>query len=46
MDCGTSYSETLGEAVSEGLVSKSDVERALVRLYGSLVRYVVYFAVA
>ncbi|KAI0319841.1 beta-xylosidase [Amylostereum chailletii] len=38
VDCGTTYSETLQDAINQNLVSEDDVKQSLTRLYGSLVR--------
>lgn len=39
VDCGDSFSTSLVQAVNESLVTEADIQKALVRLYGSLVRY-------
>lgn len=38
VDCGDSFSTSLVQAVNESLVTEADIQKALVRLYGSLVR--------
>lgn len=37
IDCGTSYQWYLDEAAGDALVARSEIERGVVRLYGSLV---------
>lgn len=43
VDCGTTYSTTLVEAVNQKLVTEDQIKKSLVRLYSSLVRYARYF---
>ncbi|KIK68708.1 glycoside hydrolase family 3 protein [Collybiopsis luxurians FD-317 M1] len=38
IDCGTTYSDNFGAALNQSLIQESDIVRALVRRYGSLVR--------
>lgn len=38
VDCGTTYSQTLVDAVNQKLVTEDDVKTSMVRLYSSLVR--------
>ncbi|KAG6901879.1 hypothetical protein C0995_007003 [Termitomyces sp. Mi166 len=38
VDCGNTYAEHLPEALSQSLITRTDLERALVRQYTSLVR--------
>ncbi|THV04770.1 beta-xylosidase [Dendrothele bispora CBS 962.96] len=38
VDCGTSYADSLGDALDQGLVTEDDISKSLVRLYASLVR--------
>ncbi|KAF9569465.1 glycoside hydrolase family 3 protein [Agrocybe pediades] len=38
VDCGTAYSDHLGDAFNQSLIARPDLEKALVRLYSSLVR--------
>ncbi|KAA1475144.1 glycoside hydrolase family 3 protein [Dentipellis sp. KUC8613] len=38
IDCGTSYSESLGAAVNQSLVTQADLQQALYRQFNSLVR--------
>ncbi|CAA7259501.1 unnamed protein product [Cyclocybe aegerita] len=37
-DCGNTYAQYLPQAYAQGLVSRDDLERAMVRLFSSLVR--------
>ena len=38
LDCGTFYQSNLGTALSQGLIEDADLDRALTRLYGSLIK--------
>ena len=38
VDCGTTYSQTLVDAVNQTLVTEDDIKNSLVRLFSSLVR--------
>ncbi|TFY73600.1 hypothetical protein EWM64_g10412 [Hericium alpestre] len=38
IDCGTTYSTSLGDAIDQNLVTKADLKQALYRQYASLVR--------
>jgi len=38
VDCGTAYSDHLPAAFNQSLIARPDLEKALVRLYSSLVR--------
>jgi beta-D-xylosidase 4 len=40
VDCGTAYSLHLPDAFNQSLITRDDLERALVRQYTSLVRFV------
>ncbi|EKM50841.1 glycoside hydrolase family 3 protein [Phanerochaete carnosa HHB-10118-sp] len=38
VDCGTTYSQTLVDAVDQNLVTEDDIKNSMIRLYRSLVR--------
>lgn len=38
LDCGTFYLSNLGAALNQGLIEDADLDRALTRLYGSLIK--------
>ncbi|KKK14083.1 hypothetical protein P175DRAFT_0470895 [Aspergillus ochraceoroseus IBT 24754] len=38
IDCGTSYQSRFEDAFEDGLLSRSDIERGVIRLYSNLVR--------
>ncbi|KAF5341282.1 hypothetical protein D9758_017635 [Tetrapyrgos nigripes] len=38
VDCGTTYADSLGDALEQNLVTEEDIRKSLVRLYASLVK--------
>lgn len=42
VDCGTAYADHLPDAFNQSLITRGDLEKALVRQYTSLVRFVVF----